>query len=319
VVRLGLTTLFEYRTSRVQPQLDELQKRRDSTIERLKIATKYNSTAELLKKYSGTPTPKVKPVGGSDRKVTPKGDVKVPRGGKTAYAPPPTANIPGRIEQPPPQGTPHQGRPYESSSPTGRSTSPWQSPVSPQDASADFAPNAFPAAPQYAQMNEGSSWYDRIMDVLLGEDETLPGKRLALICASCRLVNGQAPPGVKRLEDVGRWRCGGCGSMNGEENDVKKIVATMKQQTTSEPEGIAQKAMVAAPNTTLDEAEITPGDHESDITQYSSEEWEEGGEEGEQEEKDTKETAKKPTKPIAEPQAPRRRSNRPKADQKSKG
>ena len=50
------------------------------------------------------------------------------------------------------------------------------------------------------------------MDVLLGEDETLPRARLALICSNCRLVNGQAPPGVKRLEDVGKWRCGGCGA-----------------------------------------------------------------------------------------------------------
>lgn len=50
---------------------------------------------------------------------------------------------------------------------------------------------------------------------MLGEDETAAKNRLALICTECRLVNGQAPPGVRTLEDVGRWRCGGCGSWNG--------------------------------------------------------------------------------------------------------
>ena len=68
------------------------------------------------------------------------------------------------------------------------------------------------------------------MEVLLGEDETLPGKRLALICSSCRLVNGQAPPGVMRLEDVGKWRCAGCGAMNGVDSDLKKIVDSIKRE-----------------------------------------------------------------------------------------
>lgn len=109
-----------------------------------------------------------------------------------------------------------------------------QSLLSPQESSGDFAPNAFPSAPQYAPTIEGSRWYDRIVDVLLGEDESLPGKRLALICSQCRLVNGQAPPGVKRLEDVGKWRCGGCGAMNGEESQVQSIIQSVRGQTSSE-------------------------------------------------------------------------------------
>ena len=31
------------------------------------------------------------------------------------------------------------------------------------------------------------------------------------------MVNGQAPPGVRTLEDIGRWRCGSCGEWNGRE------------------------------------------------------------------------------------------------------
>ena len=58
----------------------------------------------------------------------------------------------------------------------------------------------------------------------------LPKNRLALICAQCKLVNGQAAPGVKRLADVGKWRCGGCGAWNGEEDEGEKLVKQIKQQ-----------------------------------------------------------------------------------------
>lgn len=62
------------------------------------------------------------------------------------------------------------------------------------------------------------------MDVILGEDETASKNRFALICSQCRLVNGQAPPGVRSLEEVGRWRCKECGNMNGVESEVGKVL-----------------------------------------------------------------------------------------------
>lgn len=68
------------------------------------------------------------------------------------------------------------------------------------------------------------------MDVLLGDDETLPKNRLALICAHCKLVNGQAPPGMRSLADLGKWRCGGCGGWNGEESEAKKIVKDIRSE-----------------------------------------------------------------------------------------
>lgn len=218
LVRLGLTNYYEYRTSSIQSHLNELQKQRDSTIEKLKAATKYNDTQDLLKKYGGTPTPKTKPAGSFERKTTPKqGDAL--KGGRTTIVPPPTANIPGRDGPAALINTPQRSTPQVRSSLSQdpsysalRTTSPTERSMSPQGVSAEFAPNAFSAVPQYSQANEGSRWYDRIMDALLGEDETLPRARLALICSNCRLVNGQAPPGVKRLEDVGKWRCGGCGA-----------------------------------------------------------------------------------------------------------
>lgn len=74
----------------------------------------------------------------------------------------------------------------------------------------------------------------------MGEDETSPKNRVALICQNCRLVNGQAPPGTKSLADLGRWRCFGCGGWNGEEDEATKAVKEMKERIDTEPES-AQK------------------------------------------------------------------------------
>ena len=184
-----------------------------------------------------------------------------------------------------------------------------QSPSSPFDTSAEFAPNAFSSPPQYAQVSEGSRWYDRIMDVLLGEDETRPGARLALICNQCRLVNGQAPPGVKRLEDLGKWRCGGCGAMNGEESDVKKIVSSMQRESSDAPphdEGGKKKGLVQSSDEEHHEASspMETG-QESDITQYSTE-----GSDEEMVTEKTMEINQKQATHVAASEAPRRRSTR---------
>ena len=145
--------------------------------------------------------------------------------------PPPTANIPGRnmsLQSQPSTPQAQQASPL-STSPVQVSTSP----KPPPQETAEFAPNAFSGAPQYSQgeplVTEGH-WYDRVLDLLLGEDETLPKNRMALICQHCRLVNGQAPPGVNRLQDVGKWRCGGCGGWNGEMDEGTKIVKEMTEK-----------------------------------------------------------------------------------------
>jgi hypothetical protein len=75
----------------------------------------------------------------------------------------------------------------------------------------------------------GGHWYDRVLDLLLGEDETSPKNRIILICQNCRLVNGQAPPGTKSLAELGKWKCFGCGKLNGEEDEAVKAVQEMKE------------------------------------------------------------------------------------------
>lgn len=95
-----------------------------------------------------------------------------------------------------------------------------------------FAPNAFNVPPPVvpSSYDQGSHWYDRILDVLLGDDETAAKNRTVLICQNCRLVNGQAPPGVKTPEEIGKWRCSSCGAMNGVESESTKVVKQMEEK-----------------------------------------------------------------------------------------
>lgn len=129
---------------------------------------------------------------------------------------------------------------------------------------AEFAPNAEythdpshdqpPQWPQAAQTQPipahsapESQWFDRIFDVLLGEDETAPKNRIVLICGACRLVNGQAPPGSKSLADVGQWRCMACGVMNGEVKEdegqriVREVLGESKKEAKDDVEGEGEK------------------------------------------------------------------------------
>ena len=315
MVRFGLLTYFDYRTSSIQAQMNDLQKQRDVTINKLKTATKYDSTQELLKKYGGTPTPKPKPTGTSDHKISPKSG-SAPKASRAPFIPPPTANIPGRNElarrdssssgfQSPAGRQPGQQSPLASAD-TRKFP---QSPVSPNDTFAEFAPNAFPEPPQYANFTEGSRWYDRLLDVLLGEDETRPGARLALICSRCRLVNGQAPPGVKRLEDLGKWRCGGCGAMNGEESDVKKIVSSIQKESQEraigEKDGRQNDSSKGHDKDRRNSFTPSSEDHDDDSIQYSPESSEEA-DDG----KEMIETKNERISPATQPDTSKRRSTR---------
>ena len=249
LVRLALTTYYDYRISSTEAYLKKLTKERDATIDRLKEATKYNSTQQLLEKY-GTP-PKSKGAAPSPSRQKSQGPQKgaQPPGPRTGMAPPATANIQRPANKQP--STPQ--RPVSAISPQGPS-SPTALPP-PDVPSAEFAPNAFTSAELTRQYTASTAatftethWYDRILDALLGEDETQPKNRLALICSECRLVNGQAPPGTRTLEDVGRWRCSGCNAWNGKEKVKEGAVAELVQGWAAE-----RKVKAEALNASTDE------------------------------------------------------------------
>lgn len=70
--------------------------------------------------------------------------------------------------------------------------------------------------------------------MLLGDDETQPKNRIALLCTTCRLVNGQAAPGIKTPEELGRWRCASCGAWNGHESEASQVLANIRGQSQSQ-------------------------------------------------------------------------------------
>ena len=228
-VRLSIDAYFNYRLSSTSASLSDLQKQREDAIEKLKAATKYNSTQQLLDKYGGSPSPKPQAKKGSQ---APPGQPQSPtqprQQGRTGLPPPPTANIAKR-PQPPAltQGPQTDNRslmqPTEEFAPNAYTSTP----------SSPTGPATHPvtsAAPEYApSAPSGPKWYDRILDVVLGEDETAPKNRIVLICEHCRLVNGQAPPGTRAVEELGKWRCMGCGSMNGAESEVSRVVRHVRR------------------------------------------------------------------------------------------
>jgi hypothetical protein len=232
LVRTIITTFYEYRIQRLAARLKELQEERAKTIQKLKDATKWDSTLELLQKYGDAEhKPKKGPKAAEeaedvDKTAQPKNQQQgLPD--RINMPPPPTANI-----QRPPMSGPNSPQPPSQSRFGAPAHNP---PIRHPDmgASAEFAPNAFdgkipPVAAHYppaAPAPVESHWYDRILDALLGEDETAAKNRIVLICSQCRLVNGQAPPGTKALSELGMWRCMACGAMNGEIDETKRIVA----------------------------------------------------------------------------------------------
>ena len=274
VVRTISTTLFDYRISTLSARLKVLQVERNKTIQKLKDATKYDSTLELLEKYGGSENKpkrgkKQENGEGSDGERKKK-QVPLRQGGtpgRTNLPPPPTANIQRHALSAP--GTPQP----RSQGPVGTPVPPSPRPAE-MDASAEFAPNAFdskvPLSPPHyppavAAAPTESHWYDRILDTLLGEDETAAKNRIVLICSRCRLVNGQAPPGTKSLAEIGTWKCMACGGTNGEVDEGRRIV-----------QEVLEERPMAGVETTKDDGDEGSSDHieadEVDTTDKSEDE-----------------------------------------------
>lgn len=249
-VRTALDAYYNYRLSNSQAYLNDLYQQREKTIKKLKEATKYDSTQQLLDKYGGTParkrasSPQPPKKSKADRPSNSRQSMPAP-GSRTGFMPPPTANI---------QGPPPVGGPMPPPGPMqGRTSETFDRMPPPPRPDAEFAPNAFPMPPsrpptirqQSTQYDEGPKWYDRILDVVLGEDETQAKNRIALICSNCRLVNGQAPPGARTLEDVGKWKCSECQAWNGAESEAQKMLKQIKGEPQSPTSPVSAASGVA--------------------------------------------------------------------------
>ncbi|TGO21162.1 hypothetical protein BPAE_0236g00030 [Botrytis paeoniae] len=274
LIRSGITRYYEYRVDAIARRLEEQQAERTKTIDKLKAATKYNTTQELLEKYGGAPPKPPAPKRTASVKKTPKNkDAQPPR---TSMGPPATANIPRPNQIPSQPSTP---QPLGSRTPPSF-IAPSLSPIAPRSepGPAEFAPNAFSGPSQYAQGQYAQSgefvaeghWYDRVLDLLLGEDETHPKNRMALICKNCRLVNGQAPPGTKSLADLGKWRCFGCRTLNGEEDEAAKAVQEMKERI--QDTNVKEEIHSEPEDRSTEDPEDTPGSEDIDHDDIKNEE-----------------------------------------------
>jgi hypothetical protein len=95
-----------------------------------------------------------------------------------------------------------------------------------------FHPSAFspPPSPTLAPQHQSKTFFDRVLDLLVGEDENAADHRYALICRHCRAHNGLAPPG-ERGDEVG-YLCGRCGGWNGPEPNKGKEKSQGKEGKT---------------------------------------------------------------------------------------
>lgn len=241
VTRTTVTAYYNYRIETLSSRLTEQQAERAKTIKELKEATKYDRTQELLEKYGGVEA-RPRSRGDDDRgdaededahgkrpHQTMRGHPGAGMQGRTNLPPPPTANIQRRSLSPA-AGSPQSGSGTAHPHQHGGVVSPNAIPVT-----EEFAPNAFSHTPPQARTQydgvSGHHWYDRVLDLLLGEDETAAKNRIVLICQRCRLVNGQAPPGTKAMSELGMWKCFSCGATNGEMDEGQQIVRQVLEES----------------------------------------------------------------------------------------
>lgn len=269
--RRTFVLIYERRISATEAVLAELVEERTKTIEKLKTATKFNTTQSLLEKYGGGSeitddgmmSRQASSMGGhmpgqaqlrqqQQQQHQQQGSLRgtMPPAISSSHVQQKTARVP--------QAKPDGPTGWSQDSPLDASLDPVpDQPLTPQQlaiqeqlraqrqlrpvgapgqlipptssnrpspeppGTAPHIVQSFPQTGNYLTPETAGSvehhWYDRFLDVLLGEDETAAKNRYALICTNpnCRMVNGLAPPGCKSLEDVGKWGCARCGAMNG--------------------------------------------------------------------------------------------------------
>ena len=240
LVRRLLDFYYGRRISSAELRLEELQLEQRSTIEKLKAATQYSTTQSLIEKYGGTTTGVSLTPPKQENKKTPQAARPMPRQPpqqqqqRQQQQQPRAIGVPLlspdqiRVQQqllaqqmagiPPQSG---QVKPVQPQSQPQPQPQP-QPPRAPQlrqpptpARTLHMQAHTQPPSQQHLHPEEASTpqWYDRLLDVVLGEDETSAKNRFALICKNCRMVNGLAPPGARSLDEMDEWGCARCGAM----------------------------------------------------------------------------------------------------------
>lgn len=220
-MRKLLDLYYNSRIGNTESKLDDLQKKQRDTVEKLKAATKFSTTQSIIEKYGGGYIST-----DADERKQLQGGPQTPPGHPNGSQPRPRPQAPTTPQQIQQQLIQQQLMAQQRSAEKQQLSQPNANP-NPVQKSAPSTPTlpvlnlpkttTRPSSQQHIQPEEATAprWYDRLLDVLVGEDETSAKNRYALICGSCRMVNGLAPPGTMTLEEMEGWGCARCGAMNG--------------------------------------------------------------------------------------------------------
>ncbi|KAI9348112.1 hypothetical protein BDR26DRAFT_853986 [Obelidium mucronatum] len=172
-----------------------------SCVEELKKKTGYYTTKNLLDKFD-TPPKQLRP---------PTGTPKQQRG---AAAVTPGGAIPGTpqnpMQTPTPGMTPQQSQlRQQQQGMTGTGETPFSTP-SAMPSSSRPGNNNIPSIQVQGTPSAQSSWFDRVMDAVVGDTEG-PQNKYALICQSCFEHNGLVPP--ESYHSI-KFKCRTCNHLN---------------------------------------------------------------------------------------------------------
>lgn len=233
IVRYVIQAVLGRFVSFDEDRIKYLRQQQEGKLEELKQKTGFYSTKAIVDRYE----PKKKEVKKPAQQQANKQNAPTNR---RQGVPPPTANVPRNL--PPTANVPAV-------------------PVVPAPGPGPNVPAAVPAIPKpvpvsekevlaakQSQDNAGVSvapvstgpyqrqWFDRVLDLLVGEDESAAQNRQALICSKCHNHNGLAPFGKTAAEI--RYKCPNCGEWNGNlvPTEAVELVEEVKEENENEKE-----------------------------------------------------------------------------------
>ncbi|KAG5358879.1 Protein lunapark [Yarrowia sp. E02] len=244
IVRYMIQAVLGRFVSFDEDRIKYLRQQQEGKLEELKQKTGFYSTKAIVDRYEPKKKEAKKPVqqqpkqnaATNNRQGVPPPTANVPRNI------PPTANVPRNI--PPTANVPVVKGP--DSGPAGASVPSIPKPVPVSEEEVLAAKKSLDkAGASSAPVSTGPyqrQWFDRVLDLLVGEDESAAQNRQALICSKCFTHNGLAPFGKTAAEI--RYKCPSCGEWNG--NVVPSEVAELVEEKEEEVEEEDEDSVVPA-------------------------------------------------------------------------
>lgn len=181
------STFYKRRERFEEASLKKLKAKQKAKVEELKKKTSYYTTRNLIERFDESRRD-AKTTGASPRN---KGELRLRNGQPLTHRP-------------------------SASTPNAR-IAPSTRPVPVQTPSGHFRPPP-PEAKPYER-----HWYDRLVDVIVGENEASPNSKYALICEKCSNHNGLALP--SEIDEI-QYTCPRCGFFNKSRRDKRRSLGS---------------------------------------------------------------------------------------------